>query len=131
MTRTWTGVVQEQEEFRLDIRFSQDVTGFEVDDIQVFGATPDPDSFGPTTGPSRRYFVTMDTWPNYDNLVIVTIDGNVAENDDDEGNMAESYEFYADTRAPVADDAEVDGRELVVTFDEGSRREHHPAGRQL
>ena len=31
MTRTWTGVVQEK--FRLDIRFSQDVTGFDVGDI--------------------------------------------------------------------------------------------------
>ena len=35
LSRTWTGSVQE--EFRIDIRFSQSVTGFTIDDIQVNG----------------------------------------------------------------------------------------------
>ena len=107
-----------QEEFRLEIRFSQDVRGFEVDDIRVFGATLDHASFAPATGPARRYFVTMDTSPNYEDLVIVTIDGNVAENDDGEGNRGHVYTFHADTRAPRARNADVDGTKLTVTFNE-------------
>ncbi len=113
MRHEWTG--DRQEEFRLEIRFSQAVTGFDVDDIRVFGATLDRSSF---IGTTSRYFVTMDTWPNREDLVIVTIDGNVAVNDDGDGNIGDDYTFHADTRAPIARNAEVDGRELVVSFHE-------------
>ncbi len=116
MTHDWTGF--RQEEFRLEILFSQEVTGFTVDDIQVFGATKDGNSFAPTSGPARRYFVTMNTWPNHEAQVIVTINGNVATNDDGEGNNGDVYTFHADTRAPRHLNAEVDGRELTVTFSE-------------
>ncbi len=116
MTHDWTGF--RQEEFRLEILFSQEVTGFTVDDVQVFGATKDGNSFTPTTGPARRYFVTMNTWPNHEAQVIVTINGNVAHNDDGEGNNGDVYTFHADTRAPRHLNAEVDGRELTVTFSE-------------
>ena len=116
MSHDWTGY--RQEEFRLEIRFSQDVTGFEVDDIQVFGAAPRRSSFAPTAGPARHYFVTMDTWHNHEDQVIVTINGNVAHNDDDEGNNGDVYIFHADTRAPRPRNADVDGRRLTVTFNE-------------
>ncbi len=116
MSHDWTGY--RQEEFRLEIRFSQDVTGFEVDDIQVFGAAPRRSSFTPTAGPARHYFVTMDTWHNHEDQVIVTINGNVAHNDDDEGNNGDVYRFHADTRAPSALNADVNGGQLTVTFRE-------------
>jgi len=116
MSHDWTGY--RQEEFRLEIRFSQDVTGFEVDDIQVFGAAPRRSSFAPTAGPARHYFVTMDTWHNHEDQVIVTINGNVAHNADDEGNNGDVYIFHADTRAPEPRNADVDGRRLTVTFNE-------------
>ena len=113
MTRRWTGSVQE--EFRLDIRFSQDVTGFTFDDIGVFGATPDRSSF---IGTGKRYFVTMDTRANYEGTVIITIDGNAAHNAADEGNRAGLFTFEVDNLAPTVEQAEVDGDELIVTFSE-------------
>ena len=61
----------------------------------------------------------MNTWRNHDDTVIITIDGNVAENDAGDPNIAPpTYTFQADNRAPRVLDAEVDGRELTVTFDE-------------
>ena len=113
MTRRWTGSVQE--EFRLDIRFSQDVTGFTFDDIGVFGATPDRSSF---IGTGKRYFVTMETLANYEGTVIITIDGNAAHNAADEGNRAGLFTFEVDNLAPTVEQAEVDGDELIVTFSE-------------
>ena len=115
MRHTWTG--DAHEEFRLDIRFSQDVTGFTNSDIEVFGAERDSD-VKPVGSSERSYYVTMITREDYEGPVIVEIEGNAVENDAGEGNIAESYFFPADTRAPVAIDAEVDGRELVVTFSE-------------
>ena len=54
----------------------------------------------------------------HEDLVIVTVDGDVAVNGDGEGNLGDDYTFHADTRAPRALNAEVDGRELAVTFHE-------------
>ena len=115
MRHTWTGDVQE--EFRLDIRFSQNVTGFTIGDIEVFGADPDP-PLSHVGSSDRAYYVRMFTRDDYEGPVIITIDGNAARNADDEGNIGDTYDFHADTRAPVAVDAEVDGRELTVTFSE-------------
>ncbi len=116
MSHDWVGSTQEQ--FHLEIRFSQAVRDFTVGDIRVVsGATPRPSSFTPD-GPARLYLVTMDTWSNHEGLVIVTIDGDVAENDDGEGNIARVYTFDADTRAPRASNADVEGRRLTVTFSE-------------
>ena len=117
MSHSWTDRPR-QREFLLEIRFSQDVTGFEVDEIQVFGAAARRSSFQPTSGFARHYFVTMDTWDNHDGYIIVTINGDVAHNDDDEGNNGDVYRFHADTRAPTPRNAEVDGRRLTVTFNE-------------
>ncbi len=115
MRHSWTGDVQE--EFRLDIRFSQDVSGFTISDIKVFGADPQR-PLSPVGSSERAYYVTMITRDDYEGPVIITIDADAARNDAGEGNIGESYDFRADNRAPVAEDAEVDGRELVVTFGE-------------
>ena len=116
MRHTWTG--DAQEEFRLDIRFSQDVRGFTTRDLEVFGADPDSDGVEAVGSSKRSYRVTMDTREDYEGPIIITIAADVAENDDGEGNVAASYDFRADTRAPVAVDAEVDGTELTITFSE-------------
>ncbi len=126
MRHRWTG--DAQEEFRLDIRFSQDVTGFTDSDIDVFGAELDSDGVERVGSSERSYHVTMYTRANYEGPVILEIPANAAENDDGEGNLAETYSFNADTRAPAADDAEVDGGELVVTFDEDLDESTVPSG---
>ncbi len=113
---SWTG--DAHEEFRLDIRFSQDVKGFTTSDIEVFGAEPDSDGLEPVGSSERSYRVTMITRDDYEGPVIITIDADAARNEDNEGNVGASYDFRADNQAPVADDAEVDGTELTITFSE-------------
>ena len=117
MRHRWTG--DAQEEFRLDIRFSRDVEGFEFDDINVeFGADP-VRPLSPVGGSERNYFITMNTWPDYEGRVIITIPSDAARDKaTGDRSIAETYHFQADTRIPEALRAEVVGDELVVTFDE-------------
>ena len=117
MRHRWTG--DAQEEFRLDIRFSQDVVGFTFGDINVeFGADP-VRPLSPVDGSERNYFITMNTWPDYEGRVIITIPSGAARDKaTDDRSIAHSYDFQADTRIPEALRAEVVGDELVVTFDE-------------
>ncbi len=115
MTRTWTGTGSPQERFGLDIRFSQSVTGFASTEIQVFGATPDHSSF---IGSGTSYYVRMHTLASYEGPVIITIDANVAHNSTGVGNLAKTFRFDVDNKAPEESHAEVDGGELTIIFNE-------------
>ncbi|MYH50929.1 MAG: hypothetical protein F4151_15770 [Gammaproteobacteria bacterium] len=116
---TWTGPTGSvQEQFDLNIAFSQNVTGFTLSDIHVSrGANPVQSSWKGSSG-SRSYSVTMDIESDYEGPVTITIDRDVARNTDNEGNIERTYSFPADNRAPVVLGAEVDGRELTITFHE-------------
>ncbi|MDE2805438.1 MAG: Ig-like domain-containing protein, partial [Gemmatimonadota bacterium] len=103
MSHRWTG--DAQEEFRLDITFSQRVTGFDITDIEVEGAEPADTDVTEVGSSGRRYRIMMDTEDDYDDDVTIDIARNAAENSDGEGNLAESYDFHADTRIPEAVDA--------------------------
>ena len=112
----WTGDVQE--EFRLDIRFSRDVEGFTVESFDIFGA----DAAGPishVSGSERNYFVTMNTWPNHQGPVIMTVrSGAATDKTTGERSSARTYTFAADNRAPQPLRAEVVGNTLLIAFDE-------------
>ncbi|MDE2753898.1 MAG: fibronectin type III domain-containing protein, partial [Gemmatimonadota bacterium] len=115
MSHEFTGVVQET--FRLDIRFSQSVTGFALDDIQVTFATPVP----PLVGSGRFYSVTMNTNANHHGSVFVTIPGLVAHNAANEGNIGRNYAFEVDNQAPDLHPTlrpRVDRDELILTYTE-------------
>ena len=112
MTRTWTGEVQE--EFRLDIRFSQRVTGFTIDDIRATFATPVP----PLNGSGDSYYVTMQTQADYEGTVVINVPSNVAHNAANEGNIGSALNFRVDNRPPVVRVATVDRDELIITFSE-------------
>ena len=113
----WTG--DTHEEFRLDIRFSRDVTGFTLSDIDVFGAEPDDDGLRPVGSSERNYYVTMITREDYEGPVIIEIPANAARNSTtNEGSVAALYEFRADTQRPEPVGADVDGSELTITLDE-------------
>ncbi len=112
MSRTWTGSVHE--EFRIDIRFTQSVTGFAIGDIQVIGATKVP----PLTGSGLSYSLLFRTLPNHSGPVIVSIPSNVAQNAAREGNIGEALTFQADNKVPEIQEAKANGDEIVVVFDE-------------
>ena len=112
VSRTWTGSVHE--EFRIDVRFSQNVTGFDIDDIQVVGAEAVP----PLEGSGRSYSLTFNTLPDYDGTVVISVRSGAAENSRGEGNIVGAITFAADNRAPVVQEARINGREVVIVFDE-------------
>ena len=103
-----------QQEFRLNIRFSQNVTGFTLSDIQTTFAQP----FGRLHGTGASYWVFMNPQADYEGPVIVTIPTNAARNAAGEGNIGRSYSFSVDARIPVHYGASVDRDELVVEFSE-------------
>ena len=111
MSRTWTGDVQEK--FRLDIRFSESVTDFGVNEVQVTAGARMGDILDwPATG--RGYSVTMHTLPGYVGPVIVNIPSGVARNARGEANIGRTLTFLVDNKAPDVLDATIDGNQLVL-----------------
>ena len=113
MSHTFTGTVQE--EFRVDIRFSQNVMNFEFADIQVSGgAVPVP----PLTGTGSNYSVTMNTSANFEGAVSITIPSGAAQNLAGEDNIGTGYVFRVDNKIPAVQRASVDRDLLTLTYSE-------------
>ena len=112
ISHAFTGEVHE--EFRVDIRFSQSVTGFALSDIEVTNAVATP----PLDGSGAHYSVTMNTAADHEGPVVISVPSNVAHNSANEGNIGRAYTFNVDTRAPVIERAVVDGDELIITVSE-------------
>ncbi len=112
LQRTWLGTLHGR--FELTITFSEAVTGFVLSDIQVVNAS----AASALSGTGASYTVTMTTTANFEGIVTVTVPANVAVNAGGEGNVQQILTFDADTRSPTALKADVDGRDLVVTFSE-------------
>ena len=112
LSRTFTGDVQE--EFRIDIRFSQSVTGFTIDDVDVFGGA-EKDSFD-GTGSSYSLYLTTDD--GYEGPIIISILPNVAENSRREGNSSRTLTFQVDNRVPEEYQARINGDEVIIDFSE-------------
>ena len=112
LSRTWTGDVQE--EFRINIRFSQSVTGFTIDDIVVTGAEKVP----PLDGTGSSYSLNLTTQEDYKGPVVISIPSNVAENSREEGNIGRALTFNVDNQVPEVREAKVNGDEVVIVFSE-------------
>ncbi len=113
LRRTWTGTVHE--EFRIDIGFSQSVTGFEIGDVQAYGAT----AVAPlATHSASSYSLDFTTNPNHVGTVIITIPSGVAHNSREEGNIGTVLSFQVDNEAPRVLDAKINGDEVVIDFHE-------------
>ena len=121
ITRTWTGTAQEQ--VRVDIVFSQSVTGFTLGDIHVTSAV----FASALSGSGASYSVTLNAQQNYEGPVVVSIPTNAAHNAAGEGNIGRSLTFDVDTRIPVILDARIDGNELIVAFSEDLDERFVPA----
>ena len=111
MSRTWTGDVQE--EFRLDIRFSESVTDFGLDEVQITAGARKGDILDwPATG--RGYSVTMHTLLGYVGPVIINIPSGVARNARGEANIGRAFTFIVDNKTPHVLDATINGNQLVL-----------------
>ena len=123
LSRTWTGDVQE--EFRINIRFSQSVFEFDIDDIDVLaGATKVP----PLDGAGSSYSLNLITQEDYKGPVIISILPNVAENSRGEGNTGKTLTFTVDNQVPEVREAKVNGDEVVIVFSEDLDEDVIPSG---
>ena len=123
LSRTWTGDVQE--EFRINIRFSQSVTGFTIGDIDVHaGAEKVP----PLDGAGSSYSLYLTTQEDYKGPVIISILPNVAENSRREGNTGKTLTFTVDNQVPEVREAKVNGDEVVIVFSEDLDEDVIPSG---
>ena len=116
LTHTFTGTAHE--EIRVNIRFSQAVTGLTLGEIEVFGATgdilEDCDS-----DYCSSYALHLTTDPDYDGPVIVTIPRGAAENrGGDRSRASNTLNIDVDNKAPEVDEVKVNGDEVVIVFDE-------------
>ncbi len=102
------------EKFTVNFRFSEDVTDFEIDDITVANG----DRGLSVSGSGRLYMVDVAPDTDFEGEVTVTVRANAVEGRNNDGNRRTSQTFQVDTKAPELDDAEVDEKELVMTFDE-------------
>ncbi len=121
LARTWVDSLQKS--FELTITFSESVTGFTLSDIQATNAS----ATSALSGSGSRYTVTMATTTNFEGVVTVTVPASAAINSSSEGNLARTLSFSADTKAPTVLKADVDGRELTVTFSEDLSEANTPA----
>ena len=121
LARTWTGTAQER--VRIDIRFSQSVTGFTLAGIQVTAA----EFASALSGSGSSYSVTLNTRRDYEGPVVVSIPTNAVRNASGEGNIGGALTFDVDTRLPAVLDARVDGNELIVAFSEDLDERFVPA----
>ena len=101
--------------FTVTFDFSEDVTGFEIDDITVTG--------GRTVSDVKRstdQIYTVDVKPNtdFEGSVTVRIRADAVTSETNDGNAETSETFAVDTKRPELDDATVDEDELVLTYDE-------------
>ncbi|MDE2806747.1 MAG: fibronectin type III domain-containing protein [Gemmatimonadota bacterium] len=122
LTRTFTGTVHE--EFRIDIRFSQDVTGFEIGDIQMAYATAVPPL---VTHSASHYSLGFTTDPGHAGRVTITIPSGVAQNSIPEGNRETRLSFLVDNKAPEVVVARINGDQVDIVFDESLDESAVPA----
>ena len=105
------------ETFTVTIRFTEDVRGFTLSDINVRNGST-ASSLDEVTD-DRRYEVDIEPTTRGRRTVTVTIRAGAVESiSTSQDNVATSEDFPVDTEAPELDDATVDENDLVLTYDE-------------
>ena len=122
---TWIGsATSPRGSARLDIGFSQSVSGFASDDIRITCTHPTATcaqvvsltSVGTT---SQAFSAGLEMPQDYDGLVTVHIPANSAHNNSNEGNLPRTLPLIeVDTKAPGIIDAKINGDGVVIVFDE-------------
>ena len=121
LPHSFTGSVHE--EIRVNIRFSQSVTGFQTGDIVVRGASVDR-----LEGSGSAYSLYLTTNEDYVGSVVIRIPTGAAENTENEGNITKSYTIpNVDNKPPEHVTARVNGEQIVILFDERLNQSAVPA----
>lgn len=123
MTITTDADLPTKDVFKVTVRFSEDVTGFTLRDVEV--------DRGLTVSvleivSARVYRFDVQPDDNYDGDLTVTIRAGAVSSDTDDPNVEYSEDFAVDTKAPELEDAEVDGDELILTYDEPLDEDSEP-----
>ncbi|MYD94993.1 MAG: hypothetical protein F4Y02_15160 [Chloroflexi bacterium] len=110
--------------FRVTIRFSESVTGFEMvdSDIRVSGA--DKISL---TGSGSSYSLTLDTFTDLVGSVFVSVLPGAAVNSRGEASLYREHHFRVDNKAPRIRNSSITGRQVVLTLDENLNERFAPA----
>ncbi len=105
--------------FTVTVRFSGNVTGFDLDEVEV---TPNGSVSNLHEVSADEYDFDVTPDDDYDGPLTVRIKTNAVN----EGNAAYSETFEVDTIEPELEDATVDGDELILTYDEPLDEDSEP-----
>ena len=111
------------ESFLLTITFSQSVTGFRVEDIDL-----NHGFLSNLSGSGASYTVTIEPPDDFEGTITVLIAEGAAQNAQDEDSRLAAYSFYADNTRPNLAGASVNGDRLVMEFDDNLDAGSVPAG---
>ena len=107
------GAFPTKDAFAVTITFSEAVTGFAVEEIEVTeGAASN------FSGSGTVYEIEVTPAADYAGDVTVTVAADAAEDSNGVGNASASKAFAVDAKGPVLDSATVAGNTLVLTYDE-------------
>lgn len=113
--------------FTIDVVFSENVTGFALDDVTVTNGR----TVSRLTGTDDTYEFDVQPNSNVDGDLTVMIRANAVENSAEEANERESVDFEVDTIEPRFEEATVDGRVLVLEYDENLDEDSDPGARNF
>ena len=126
---SWIG--SRQDSARINIRFSQRVTDFGVNDINVSCTHPTAacaEAVPPDSTSGSRFSVKLRMPQEYDGLVVLHIPHSVVVNSSNEGNTASNVlTIDVDTKGPEVSAAQVNGAEVLLVFDEDLDRSFVPS----
>ena len=107
------GAFPTKDAFAVTITFSEAVTGFAVEEIEVTeGAASN------FSGSGTVYEIEVTPAADYAGDVTVTVAADAADDSNGVGNASASKAFAVDAKGPVLDSATVAGNTLVLTYDE-------------
>ena len=110
--------------FRIEITFSENVTGLTVEEIEVDRAT----IVSELAGSGADYWIEIRTERDHEGKVAVTIPGDAAVNESDEGNVEKTLAFEVDNKAPKLREggAAASRDTIALQYDEGLDEDHEP-----
>ncbi len=113
------------DEFTITVEFSEDVEDFSLSDVDVTNGSTVSGSLRENSADEYEFRVEPDS--DYEGLLTVRITtGAVRSVSTQQTNAAESETFEVDTEVPEFEDAEVDGDELILTYNEDLDEDSEP-----
>ncbi len=110
--------------FRVTIRFSESVRGFDIGDSDIRVSGADKISL---TGSGSSYSLTLDTLTDLVGSVFVAVLPGAAVNSRGEASVYRERHFRVDNKPPRIRSSSITGRQVVLTLDENLNERFAPA----